>query len=216
MRAVGGQAWRLPSRLTACTMFVSTGAGKPISVWCGSNSGLRSALTGLLQMRASVIRTAPYLAGSVRLVTARASLPPRYPDRMRFGATVLYVNDVTAAADFYKRAFGMRVRFEDEALGFVELEADGLILALASHAVGEFLMPGTYSRPESGKPAGVEIAFLTEDVPAAFAKIVEQGAAPVADPKRMPWGLEVAYARAPDGTIIGLSEPPPGWQRTQG
>jgi lactoylglutathione lyase len=70
------------------------------------------------------------------------------------------------------------------------------------------LMGGGYSRPVDGQPAGVEIAFLTEEVPAAFAKAVAQGATPITAPKRMPWGLEVAYVRAPEGTMIGFSEPP--------
>ena len=129
---------------------------------------------------------------------------------MRFGATVLYVNDVAAAIDFYQRAFGLPLRFYDETLGFAELETGGSILAIASHAVGELLMPGAYSPPVGGRPAGVEIAFLTDDVPAAWAKLISAGAAPLAAPKRMPWGLEVAYARSPDGTILGLSEPPAG------
>jgi predicted enzyme related to lactoylglutathione lyase len=127
---------------------------------------------------------------------------------MRFGATVLYVNDVPAAIDFYRRAFGLPVRFHDETLGFAELETGGSTLAIASHSVGELLMPGAYSPPEGGQPTGVEIAFLTDNVPKAFAKVIAEGAAPIAAPKRMPWGLEVAYARAPDGTILGLTEPP--------
>ena len=127
---------------------------------------------------------------------------------MRFGATVLYVNDVPAAIDFYRRAFGLSVRFHDETLGFAELETGGSVLAIASHSIGELLMPGGYSPPEGGGPAGVEIAFLTDDVPVAFAKVIAEGATPITAPKRMPWGLEVAYARAPDGTMLGLSEPP--------
>jgi predicted enzyme related to lactoylglutathione lyase len=91
---------------------------------------------------------------------------------MRFGATVLYVNDVPAAIDFYRRAFGLALRFH------------------------------------GGRPAGVEIGFLTDDVPDAFAKLIAAGAVPIAAARRMPWGFEVAYASAPDGTILGLSEPP--------
>jgi catechol 2,3-dioxygenase-like lactoylglutathione lyase family enzyme len=128
---------------------------------------------------------------------------------MRFGATVLYVNDVPAAIDFYRRAFGLALRFHDETLGFAELETGGCILALASHSVGELLMPGAYSPPEGGRPAGVEIGFFTDDVSGEFAKLIAAGAVPIAAPRRMPWGLEVAYASAPDGTILGLSEPPP-------
>jgi catechol 2,3-dioxygenase-like lactoylglutathione lyase family enzyme len=134
---------------------------------------------------------------------------------MRFGATVLYVNDVPAAIDFYQRAFGLPLRFHDETLGFAELETGGSILAIASHSIGELSMPDAYPLPEGGRPAGVEIGFLTDDVPAAFAKVIAEGAAPIAAPKRMPWGLEVAYARAPDGTILGLSEPPPSYSRRE-
>ena len=129
---------------------------------------------------------------------------------MRYGATVLYVDDVSAAIDFYVRAFGIAVRFRDDALGFAELDTGGTTLALASHSIGEYLMPGVYVRPEGGRPAGVELGFFTEDVPGRFAELTAAGAEPIAAPKRMPWGLEVAYLRAPDGTLLGLSEPSAG------
>ena len=128
---------------------------------------------------------------------------------MRFGGTVLYVDDVHATADFYRRAFGLGLRFFDQELGFAELETGGSLLGIASHSLGEFLMPGEYTRPAEGRPTGVEIAFLTNDVPAAYAKALGEGATTVSSPKRMPWGLEVAYVRAPEGTLIGFSEPPP-------
>ena len=70
-------------------------------------------------------------------------------------------------------------------------------------------MGGGYSRPVDGRPAGVEIAFLTDEVPAAFEQAVAAGATPITAPRRMPMGLEVAYVRAPEGTLIGFSEPPP-------
>ncbi len=128
---------------------------------------------------------------------------------MKFAGTALYVDEVQATVDFYRRAFGLELRFFDEAMGFAELETGGSILAIAAHSVGEMLMPERYSRPVNGQPAGVEIAFFTSDVPAAFAKAIAEGAVPLAPPKRMPWGLEVAYVRAPEGTMIGFSEPPP-------
>ena len=128
---------------------------------------------------------------------------------MRFGGTVLYVDEVSPVVDFYRRAFGLELRFFDEALGFAELETGGSTLAVAAHSLGKMLMPDGYSRPADGRPAGVEIAFITHDVPASFAKAIAEGARPITPPKRMPWGLEVAYVRAPEGTLIGFSEPPP-------
>ena len=128
---------------------------------------------------------------------------------MQFGGTVLYVDEVLPVIDFYRRAFGLELRFFDEALGFAELETGGSMLAIAAHSLGEMLMPNRYSRPSDGRPAGIEIAFVTRDVPGSFAKAISEGATPLTSPRRMPWGLEVAYVRAPEGTLIGFSEPPP-------
>ena len=86
-------------------------------------------------------------------------------------------------------------------------ETGGSTLAIAAHSLGEKLMPNRYERPADGRPAGIEIAFLARDVPASFAKAIAEGATPIAAPRRMPWGLEVAYVRAPEGTLIGFSEP---------
>jgi len=128
---------------------------------------------------------------------------------MKFAGTVLYVDDVNAVVDFYGRAFGLKVRFIDKDLGFAELETGASILAIASHSLGEMLMPDSYQRPIDGQHANVEIGFVTNDVPAALAKAIAEGACQIASPRRMPWGLEVAYVRAPEGTLIGFSEPPP-------
>jgi hypothetical protein len=105
---------------------------------------------------------------------------------MQFFGTVLYVDDVTATADFYRRAFGFSVRFFDEALGFAELETGGSVLAIAAHSFGEMLMPGHYSRPADGHPAGVEIDFLrrmslldsTKRLPKAAWLLRHQGGCP--------------------------------------
>ena len=83
---------------------------------------------------------------------------------MQYGGTVLYVDQVAAVADFYRRAFGLELRFFDEALGFAELETGGSTLAIAAHSLRKMLMPDGYMRPVNGQPAGVEIAFLTRDV----------------------------------------------------
>ena len=128
---------------------------------------------------------------------------------MQFAGTVLYVDEVMPVVDFYRRTFGFRLRFLDDELGFAELETGSATIYIAAHSLGESLMPGHYTRPAAGQPVGIEIAFLTPDVPAAFAKALAEGASPIAPPKRMPWGLEVAYVRAPEGTLIGFSEPPP-------
>jgi len=140
----------------------------------------------------------------------RSPTQPAHSDApaIKFGGTAIYVDNVRVALDFYGRAFGFKTRFFDKALQYGELETGSTVVAFASHQLGEMLMPGAYVRPVSG-PAGVEIAFLVPDVPAAFANAVAAGALPLAQPKTMPWGATVAYLRGPEGTIIGLSTPMP-------
>lgn len=129
---------------------------------------------------------------------------------LKFGATSIFVDDVPATLDFYGRAFGLETRFYDADYEFGELETGGPPVAFGSHRLGERLMPGAYVRPEGGRSSAVEVAFFTSDVPAAFARAVAAGAAPLAQPKVMPWGQTVAYVRSLEGTIIGLATPMAG------
>lgn len=126
---------------------------------------------------------------------------------LRYGSTVLFVEEVPKVLAFYEAAFGFQTAFYDEAYEFGELEAGGLRLGVGSHRTGERMMPGAYRRPTSGHPEGVEIAFFTEEVAGAYARAVEAGAVPVAEPREMEWGQTVAYVRAPEGTVIGLCSP---------
>ncbi len=137
---------------------------------------------------------------------------------MQLAGTVIYVDDVPAAVDFYQRAFGIGVKFVDldvqlpnrrsaAKYQFAELATDGGPLQLATHALGSLLLPG-YTRPMDGRPAGVEIAFFTDDVQAAFDRAVEAGATVVAQPKVMPWGQTVSYVRSLEGTFVGICSPP--------
>lgn len=126
---------------------------------------------------------------------------------LKFGAAVLYVDDVPAVLRFYQDAFGLVPRYYDEAIGFAQLGEDGY-LALASHRAGELMMESGYHREGDGT-SGVEIAFETEDVAGAFERAIRSGALPVSPPREMPWGQTAAYVRSLEGTIIGLVTPPP-------
>jgi hypothetical protein len=48
------------------------------------------------------------------------------------------------------QAFGLRLHFLDEALGFAELDAGGSVFAIASQSLGETLMPGDIRVPLLG------------------------------------------------------------------
>jgi lactoylglutathione lyase len=128
--------------------------------------------------------------------------------RMKLGYTIVYVPDVAASLDFFSRAFGLRQRFLHESGTYGELDTGETTLAFAAHALGDASFPGGHVRAhESKAPLGMEIALVTDDVHAAHANALAQGAAELAPAKNMPWGQTVSYVRAPDGTLIELCTP---------
>ena len=52
-----------------------------------------------------------------------------------------------------------------------------------------------------------EIAFSTEDVPAAYEKALSSGAKAIKEPEQKPWGQTVAYVGDDFGTIVEICTP---------
>ena len=130
---------------------------------------------------------------------------------MKYGYTIIYVSSVEEALEFYKRAFGFETRFLHESKTYGELETGETTLAFASHELGEMTLGGKYSKANiNDKPFGIELAFVTEDVSAAFEKAVAAGAVRIKDPEEKPWGQVVSYVRAVDGTIVEICSPMSG------
>ena len=127
---------------------------------------------------------------------------------MKFGYTIIYVPDVAASLDFYKRAFGIERRFLHESGMYGELETGETALAFAAHAMGEINYPtGHVEAHSSSKPLGMEIALVTPDVPRAHQRAVDAGALELAAPSVRPWGQTVSYLRCPDGSLVELCTP---------
>ncbi|MCP3854435.1 MAG: hypothetical protein GY698_06825 [Actinomycetia bacterium] len=78
---------------------------------------------------------------------------------MKLGYTILFVDDVAEAVQFYEQAFG------------------------------------------------IELTLTTDDVAPAFAKAVDAGAAPLAEPHDTPWGQTVSCVRDHVGTLVSISSP---------
>lgn len=127
---------------------------------------------------------------------------------MKFGYTIVYVSSVGEALRFYKEAFGFDIRFLHESGEYGELESGETTLAFASHTMGKLNLFGDYQPTDRNEPPlGIELAFVTDDVAAAYAQALAAGAAPVAAPTEKPWGQTVAYVRAHDGELIELCSP---------
>lgn len=123
---------------------------------------------------------------------------------MIFGYVIRYVPDVTAAVEFYERAFALQRRFVHES-GYGEMETGGTALGFATEALaashGLHFQP---SRRDAPQAPPVEIAFVVDDPWAAFARAVDAGATPVLEPTRKPWGQTVAYVRDLNGFLVEL------------
>ena len=127
---------------------------------------------------------------------------------MKFGYTIIYVSDVAATIKFYLDAFGIQARFVHEGGDYAELNTGETTLAFAAHSLGDLNFPDGYSKlTELSRPAGIEIALVTDDVSSAVANAVAAGAKVICEAKVKPWGQTVAYVRAPDGCLIELCTP---------
>ena len=122
---------------------------------------------------------------------------------MKFGYTIVYVDDVAATIAFYEQAFGQKrgMVAGDE---FGELATGDTKLGFAAkkmlHGDGQFASP-------EGKVLGVEVAFTTGDVQKAYDTALAAGAKAVSKPEQMPWGQTVAYVRDNNGFLVELCTP---------
>ena len=124
---------------------------------------------------------------------------------MRFGYAIAYVRDAERSVAFYERAFGLKRRFVDGSGRYAEMETGQTTLAFASNELGRSNLPGGFRENDPAElPAGVEIAFVAEDVEAAFRSALEAGATVAAEPKTKPWGQTVGYVRDPDGVLVEI------------
>ncbi len=123
---------------------------------------------------------------------------------MKFGYTIVYVPDVLASVEFFEKAFGLKRRFVHES-GYGEMDTGATALAFATHELGASNLPGGYVKANSsGEPLGMEIALVTEDVAAAHARAITEGAVSIKEPLLKPWGQTVSYVRCPDGTLVEI------------
>ena len=129
---------------------------------------------------------------------------------MIFRYVILCVADVPATLAFYRAAFGLPEGFLHESGDYGEVRTGETKLAFSSirlmRALGKDVAATPPARPS------FEIAFETDDVPAALARALSAGADLVQDVARMDWGQTIAYVRAPEGTLVEIctAVAPPG------
>src|SRR3954468_7951683 len=115
---------------------------------------------------------------------------------IKFAYTILYVEDVTKAIDFYVKAFDLKQKFLTPDSSYGEVMSGETTLSFASKTLAYSNLKEGFMESSLGqKPFGIEIGFTTEDVADTIRKAVEAGAVVVAEPATKPWGQVVAYVR---------------------
>ena len=127
---------------------------------------------------------------------------------MKYGYTIIYVKDVVETIEFYEKAFGFQRKFITPEKDFGELLSGETTISFASIELGNTnFKKGFESLPNKGKPVGIEMAFVTEDIENDFQKAVYAGAVVYEKIVTKPWGQKVGYVRDNNGFLIELCTP---------
>lgn len=113
-------------------------------------------------------------------------------------AVTLFVEDLDAAKDFYRRAFDAPVHFED-ADSAVFRFGPTLINLLRTEAAGELVGPAPVADPAAG--VRVQLTVHVDDVDVACRQLQERGIELLNGPMDRPWGPRTASFRDPGGHV---------------
>lgn len=123
---------------------------------------------------------------------------------MKFGYTLIYVDDVKKTMKFYEKAFGLNSGFLHESHQYGEMVTGDTKLGFVHHDTAKS-HDFKYEKISLKKKApGVEIAFVVDDVKKAFAKAVKAGAKSISKPTEKPWGQTVSYVRDCNGMLVEI------------
>ena len=87
---------------------------------------------------------------------------------MKLGYTIIYVSNVEATTDFYKKAFNLEKSFLHESKQYGELNTGDVKLAFASNSLAESNGVEFTKNNLVEKAAGFEIALITNDVKQSY------------------------------------------------
>lgn len=126
---------------------------------------------------------------------------------MKFGYTILYVDDVVKSVEFYERALSLKRLFVHESNEYAEMDTGTTKLAFASKNLAESqgFDFGPLGKAAASSP--VELAFVTPTVENAFTIAIKNGATELKKLEQKPWGQLVGYVRDCNGFIVEICSP---------
>lgn len=127
---------------------------------------------------------------------------------MKYGYTIIYVENVKETIEFYQKAFGFQQKFVTPENDYGELISGETTIAFASIELGKSNFKNGFKKTDgTGKPFGVEMAFVTENIESDFQKALEMGATEFEPLNEKPWGQKVGYLRDNNGFLIEICTP---------
>jgi lactoylglutathione lyase len=127
---------------------------------------------------------------------------------MKYGYTILYVDDVPGTLAVWEQAFGLKRRFVTPEGDYGELETGETVISFAEREFGRNHFTDELTRSLfNGEPQRFEIGFVTDDVPAAFDRAISDGMTAVVDPVEKSWGQIVGWVRDPNNILVELASP---------
>jgi lactoylglutathione lyase len=127
---------------------------------------------------------------------------------VKFGYTILYVNDVSKSVEFYENSFGFSRKFITPENDYAELLSGETTISFASKTLANSnLKNGFIESNLDQNPFAIEIGLVTDNVPETVINAQKFGAVVLEEPKEKPWGQTVAYIRDIDGFLIEICTP---------
>lgn len=123
---------------------------------------------------------------------------------MRFGYTIIYVQNLQATVLFYEQAFGLRTKFIDENTQYAEMDTGHVTLAFVSEEMAVTHSARIVANRPGGAAPGVEIVLISDNIHRDFQHAISFGAESIEPPTQMPWGQTVAYVRDLNGVLVEL------------
>jgi lactoylglutathione lyase len=128
---------------------------------------------------------------------------------MKFGYTIIFVEDIAKTVEFYQNAFGLEVQTVTPM--FAQMKTGEVSIAFGANSNERHELAGVIdfgdNKPNQD-PAGIQISFVSEDVEADFARAVSAGATSVIKPNIKPWGQTVSRVRDLNGVLVGIVSAP--------
>jgi catechol 2,3-dioxygenase-like lactoylglutathione lyase family enzyme len=118
-------------------------------------------------------------------------------------AITLFVEDLQATKEFYRKVFDLPVDYEDDNSAVFKF-GDTLINLLKTTAAGELIEPAQVASRESG--SCFVFTIHVNDVDAMCAELIARGVKLLNGPMDRPWGIRTASFIDPGGHIWEIAK----------